>query len=238
MKSTQELNWQRIWEKKGNLKSDTKEAIHIWDLVGCNGYDSGADRISKHDWDHWIATLTNEIAEHSTFDSWLDIGCGAGAFLFSIDRQIKRYGSDYSQSLIQIARRYAKQEKLDADFYLDDLNDMEVLLHIDADIISCVSALQYVPVAVGLECFKQMLHHARKGVLIAEIPSLLCKEAASDFRANSLTYREVEEYPHSYYSMAQFNSLAINMGYTIIKIESKLGLQSRYRWSAYYHRAK
>jgi len=235
MKSEQGEVWKKVWERKGNLSNEIVRPISIWDLVVMNGYDSGADGITIEHWEQWIKQIKNEIPKYFNVRSWLDVGCGSGAFIYSLDEIIDIYGIDYSESLIQRAREFLRPRGNPATLYVDDLRNENLFIP-ETDIISCVSSLQYVPEEVGLKQFSQFLKRAKMGVLIAEIPCKMLMESGKKFRQNNLTYEVGDEYTHTYYSIHNFNQIALKNGFKPIKIKSKLGLQSSYRWSVYFEK--
>ena len=98
-------NWHDIWSAKDTDKDDC--SLDMDDLLALNGYDSGADRINAKIWCDWVERLLCEIGADKTVTKWLDVGCGSGMFLFALPAEIYKYGFDYSDSLICLAKRYS-----------------------------------------------------------------------------------------------------------------------------------
>lgn len=224
-----------MWEKKGNSTHKDIGSDSLWDLIIMNGYDSGADGISFFDWNLWIQGIKAEIPNYANVSSWLDAGCGSGAFLFSQDNRIELFGFDYSATLIERAGQFFRASGKPAQLIVGDITDSRLSLP-QTDIISCVSSLQYVPEKIGLLFFGKMLDFAQVGVLIAENPNKKFQEVSQQFRSGNLNYDDDEKYNHTYYAIEDFNQIAAQRGFKSIKVHSKLGKQSSYRWSMYYEK--
>jgi SAM-dependent methyltransferase len=234
MRSTQELLWNEIWNKKGETEHDCGRIDSIWQLVQLNGYDSGTDDIDFLHWQRWIEEIKQSIPQYCAVSTWLDAGCGAGAFLFSQDARINISGFDYSGPLIGLAGAYAEVTGRAARFFVGDLAD-ECLDVESYDVISCVSSLQYIPEVKGLKVFEYFLKRANRGMLVAENP---CKDAKAEsmrFRSARLSYSG-DEYVHTYYSRHDFNEIAADMGFRSLEVSARLGAQSSHRWTTYYER--
>ena len=96
-------NWKRIWEnKRPELGGDDFRSA----LMAANGYDTGFGDYDLDDWERMIGSVA-AMAAVSADSRVLEIGCGAGAFLYEMNRQTKCQvsGVDYSPSLIAAARR-------------------------------------------------------------------------------------------------------------------------------------
>ena len=139
------------------------------------------------------------------------------------------------KSLIERARKFARPLGKPATLYVGDLTDKSLHLP-QTDIISCVSSLQYVPEEAGLFRFSTLLDCAKMGVLIAENPCKKLMKSGSKFRDDNLGYDAGDDYAHTYYSVFDFNQIAIKRGFKPRKIQAKLGMQSSYRWSMYYEK--
>ena len=94
--------WQSIWSKKGLAPNSTQT---LNDLIVANGFDTG---VGNYDEDKW-REMVFDFLKRTNFTekgSILELGCGSGAFLYSLNELVKAnyYGLDYSPSLINIAK--------------------------------------------------------------------------------------------------------------------------------------
>ena len=97
-----QIMWKSIWEKKG---ANAPENIGLPELIAMDGFDSGAGRMSTGSWLSFVKHVMGKLNINKT-DKVLEIGCGAGAFLFPIySANIKVFGIDYSKSLVQICQQ-------------------------------------------------------------------------------------------------------------------------------------
>lgn len=223
--------WHEVWASK-NLVGGTSD-IKLSDLLKLNGYDSGADGIDVPGWKKWIEALYSEVKCLQESRTWLDVGCGSGLFLFTLPNCDLRYGVDYSSSLVQIANQYSVQQNLRSQIYLQDMSQQELVLP-QADVVSCVSSLQYISKDEALVLFEQLLQHARQGVLLAEIPDLEKYDEAISHRWETLTYDSSDKFQHTYYPSELFDELASAYSFDAREVTAKLGQQSQFRWSRFF----
>jgi ubiquinone/menaquinone biosynthesis C-methylase UbiE len=71
--------WKRIWNEDERISK-----IILESLIKADGFDSGAGSFNVDDW----ITYTNELCDElniSKNNSFYDIGCGSGAFVYSLN---------------------------------------------------------------------------------------------------------------------------------------------------------
>ena len=224
-------NWFEIWSKKGS--SSAIKNLKFQDLLRLNGYDSGADAIDVDDWERWIKSLFDEIPDLKNVDDWLDAGCGCGCFLFSLPKNIQKYGFDYSSSLIDLGKKFASDQKIACDLSVEDLRN-DKLEVIEKDVISVVSCLQYISHKEAQDFMQKVFNSAKVGVLIAETPDIEFISKSEGYRSAVLNYQVSEELTHTYYDKNAFDEIAFRKSFVSIELKSKLGHQSKYRWSRYF----
>jgi len=100
-------NWKKVWDNRDITIDDNKSLLN--QLIAANGFDTGVGDYSLKDWNN----LTRYVSKRLKLDknsNLFEIGCGSGAFLYSLNiiSGCKIYGIDYSQSLIKIANKYLK----------------------------------------------------------------------------------------------------------------------------------
>ena len=97
-------NWKSIWNSK-NIQKNAE--ITISDLIKLNGFDTGVGSYTCEEWLIMTEEFVN-LFELKNDQNIYEIGCGAGAFLYAIKNKVdvNCYGIDYSESLIDIAKKY------------------------------------------------------------------------------------------------------------------------------------
>tara|TARA_B100001059_G_C17669507_1_gene493759 strand:+ start:198 stop:908 length:711 start_codon:yes stop_codon:yes gene_type:complete len=95
--------WQSIWSKKDLGPNST---ISLGDLIVANGFDTGVGSYNEESWRTMVADFCNRVALKKD-SNVLEIGCGSGAFILACSEINKAnyFGFDYSQSLIEIAKK-------------------------------------------------------------------------------------------------------------------------------------
>jgi SAM-dependent methyltransferase len=92
--------WKKIWNRKG---SSLVANLGLEELIGIDGFDTGAGKFPTEKWLANVSMIEKRLnIEPGT--KMLEIGCGAGAFLFPlVGKNIDLYGIDYSKNLINLA---------------------------------------------------------------------------------------------------------------------------------------
>ena len=94
--------WKSIWSKK-DLMSNSTQSLN--NLIVANGFDTGVGSYSEDKWREMVFDFLKRT-NFTENASVLELGCGSGAFLFSLNELVKAnyFGLDYSPSLINIAK--------------------------------------------------------------------------------------------------------------------------------------
>ena len=94
--------WRKIWTSKGTRHN--LERLTLLDLLAIDGFDTGGGKMSEAMWfklNQW-ARRKLKVRKGQTL---LEVGCGAGAFLFPFARKgVAVSGIDYSPTMVEIAR--------------------------------------------------------------------------------------------------------------------------------------
>ncbi len=95
-------NWKSIW---ANKELATDSTLSLNDLISVNGFDTGVGNYSEDKWNKMVTDFVKRT-NFTKNSSILEIGCGSGAFLFSLNELVKAnyFGLDYSPGLINIAK--------------------------------------------------------------------------------------------------------------------------------------
>lgn len=116
-KSTSFQNWKMVWNNR-SIKIN-KKSLLLEELIKANGFDTGVGDYNIKDWDTLTQFLAKKI-DLNTTSKVFEIGCGSGAFLYSLKQHsgCTIYGIDYSQPLIKIAK-----DNIDGEFRVCDAKD-------------------------------------------------------------------------------------------------------------------
>ena len=97
-------NWHQIWNKRGVPGAP---ASNLRDLMDLDGFDSGAGRLAVEDMRGYALTVAKRLGLAEGMSVY-EVGCGAGAFLYSLRErlpQLRVGGCDYAENLVRIAAR-------------------------------------------------------------------------------------------------------------------------------------
>lgn len=200
-------NWKNVWNKR----KPESEDVDLAELIKLDGFDTGAGRIEAGDW----RVLTNSIAEKLRLqdgDSVFEVGCGAGAFLYSLleEYDIKVGGIDYGEGLIDTAQKVIPN----GDWKLKEAIRLDI--EPEYDYVISHGVFHYFGLDYAEEVLDRMNRKALKGVAVLEIPDLETKDELERIRRDILS---VEEYKkkyagleHTYYAKEWFIQKAKDYG--------------------------
>lgn len=106
--------WYRIWQEKGreSMFLVGSGGDLLWTLLGLAGYDSPTASLSIQEWFAQIDYVKRTLVL-TRDESVFEVGCGAGAFLFGLQRFCRTVGGlDYSRPLLRIARQLLRSNDL------------------------------------------------------------------------------------------------------------------------------
>ena len=111
------------------------------DLLRLNGHYSPTSNIKIKDWNKYINFFIKKY-KICNKDNVLEIGCGAGAFLFPLyKKKINCFGADFSRELI----RHCKKFLVSKNFYVRDAINLTVFKKRKYSFIFANSLFQYFP---------------------------------------------------------------------------------------------
>jgi ubiquinone/menaquinone biosynthesis C-methylase UbiE len=223
-------NWKHVWERKGQVA-----APHLHHL---NGY----DLLSADEWDEMVGKVAAPLRLKAG-DRVYECGCGAGAFLASLQRihpGVAVSGMDYSESLVKVA-----SEALDGEFRQGDIRDLSFLAGKTYDHVISFGAFQYLNSEPDAE--KAIHEMARllapaSTLTIGEVSDLDKKAEAQAIRAQSHKDQpklsSATDLDHLYLPKSLFERAAADLGLALTIVDhTTLKLPSyqaaRYRYSAY-----
>jgi SAM-dependent methyltransferase len=158
--------WHRIWERKGSeahAVEGTRDEI-LTALLKLGGYDSNTATLSLEDFRAQIAYLAGVLGIRRD-DSVYEVGCGAGAVLFELQRSCARIGGiDYAASLLRTALRVLRS----SDLCHDDASQLPTTPAYD--LVLSVGAFLYFPSGRHAEAvLARMVQKARRGVAVIDV---------------------------------------------------------------------
>lgn len=106
--------WHEIWLKKGRAVTiDKNKNQQLIDLIKLDGFDTGGGAMTEQAWLELVGLVHQKINLKKN-DNIIEIGCGAGAFLypFYCEELYNITGIDYSDSLIEIAKKVMPKANL------------------------------------------------------------------------------------------------------------------------------
>jgi len=184
--------WENIWNKKVTVDNIPLHFV------------SGFDMMSYKSWRHLIKIFINIIGEKK-FDSVIDIGCSAGAFLKVIKNIVpdsKLYGCDISHSSIKRI-----SDNLDGIFLLSNASDTIYEFKDVATLSISFSVFQYFnDYTMARKVLENMyLYTKNKGtIFVGDIPDYFKKEI--DIKERKFKKRKKSN--HMYYKKSFFTNFA------------------------------
>lgn len=202
------MDWKNIWSSR-NLKSienlATKEVLQS--LLEMDGFDSPTGNIDVEAWSEYIEYISS-LLELSETDTIFEVGCGAGAFIYSFFKNNHIVsGVDFSKDLISIAQKampgmnFETREALELDYSLK------------FDHVIASSVVFYFPsYDYTNEVLTRMLRKARRTVVILDVPDLATKDICEQFRQGTMTKseynRKYKDLQHLYFPKQFWKKLA------------------------------
>ncbi|AOX00673.1 methyltransferase type 12 [Moorena producens PAL-8-15-08-1] len=197
-------NWHDIWNRR---QADEAEQPTLLSLLVANGYDppwsSGVQESGWMAYGKHIAARLNITPK----DSLLEVGCGAGAFLYPFYQQGNPVaGIDYSANLVKIARVAMPQATIRVGEAIDLPRDRQF------DVVLSGGVFHYFPTYdYAAEVLRGMVQIAQKSIGILDVPDLSKQEAAISARKAAIGDAEYEQryrgLDHLYYSKDWFQQV-------------------------------
>lgn len=183
--------WQETWAKR---VASVDERGVLSALIHANGFDQGCGAYTP---DQWIAMAEawSRSLSFQTGASVLEVGCGAGAFLYALQLTsgIKAFGYDYSPSLIQSAQQNLVGEFLVSEAIVNPFSGQSF------DAVISHSVFHYFPTDnYACAVVKEMANSLRAGGKIALL-DLNDASLERDYHAERMKgFQSVEIYEEKY----------------------------------------
>lgn len=189
-------------------------------LIKVNGFDTGAGDYQEEEWIR-LCSHFGEIVELKANEKVLELGCGAGAFLFCLQQEYncEIFGIDYSEALIDIARK-----NLAGNFLVADASQIS-RMNQTFDLIFMHSVTQYFP-SLGYasevieEAYRNLAVNGQFGML-----DVNDKSKESSYHASRRSkHQKPEEYdllysdhPHFFVDKKELSKILERVGFTEIR---------------------
>ncbi len=96
------IGWKSVWEKRARKLYSN---VTLAKLLSIDGFDTGTGVLPVDSWLRFVEDIASRF-DLKRGDAILEVGCGAGAFLFPLyTRGIRVHGVDYSRNQIALCRQ-------------------------------------------------------------------------------------------------------------------------------------
>lgn len=154
-----------------------------------DGFDGNAGRIELDRWRIYVTSIVKKLNIKKD-DSIFEIGCGAGAFLYTLHiLGYKVGGIDYSMALVNAGKQIWEAQISYSEAINCDINPIY-------DVVISNSVFHYFPnLDYAEEVIQKMIKKSKKTIAILELPNKDLYEISEKTRANAVG---VEEYRTKY----------------------------------------
>ena len=190
-----ESRWQEIWSKKNadaeklNAENEKQLIIELKRAVGYDFYGNGST-IPVEEWYNEYKYMKKNLRLEDEVGSVFEVGCGSGTNLYLFMKDgFKVGGMDYSQNLLDIAKKVLNKDKVEELIYGEAVN-LPVDKKYDAVISNGV--FQYFPsLDYAEKVLDKMLAKANKSIGVCGFLKAETKEEYMKFlKANNPDYEE------------------------------------------------
>lgn len=236
-------SWKSVWE--GRTRIVDQHTLELFErgpdvqvsdferlttLLILDGYDEGAGRVEVADWNLYVTDIVKRL-EIKGSDTVFEVGCGAGAFLYVVEKTASAVGGiDLAPGLIDIAKKAIPT----GEFGVMEAKALPTTPKYDH--VTSVSVFQYFNVNEAAEVLRRMISKARISVAVLDVPDALTECESEKFRASKLgSKRYAEKYKllkHTYFDREWFAEQARNLGLVCEILDSRISFhaQNRYRF--------
>ncbi len=208
-------NWKSIWLKKGQNVLEKDDSLTLRELLKADGFDSvGAGDLTEESWKAFVDFIIQKM-EIDSSTQLLEVGCGAGAFLFPIyQKGAKVFGIDYSDTLVNIAKHampLGEFKVAEANLIPFDNDQFDVVLSFGVFIY--FSTLEYAENVIS-EISRVLVKGGKAAIL--EVNDAAKKKLFFDIRAADIGEEQYwEKYnacPHLFYEKQWFLDICNKFG--------------------------
>lgn len=222
-------NWHQVWEAR---RIDRRHGNVLAQLLAADGMDTGFGSVSEDSWTRYVLAMAETVGI-TAGASVFEVGCGAGAWLYQLERLGCRVaGLDGSSTLIG----YAREHLPNGHWTVGDAAGLEREPQYDF-VVSSGVFLYFPSLAYAQTVLARMVAKARRGLLILDVPDLSLREAALAERRRIAGDAYSERYAgldHLYYERVWFHAMLTQLGATRSTIRDQAidgYINSRYRFN-------
>jgi len=209
------MGWTDIWKNRQVTATD----FTLTNLLKLNGYDGVQADLNPEN-------LKNALADYETMllvdkeDSFYDVGCGSGAFLYYWNEKGHAVGGcDISNSLVNVAR----QSLTNGTWEVCEANKLKIRKRYDH--LTAFGSFFYFPdYDYAKEVLHRMIMKAKKTVSVFDIPDIVKKDSSEAARRELIPdYDEkYKDAPHLYYHKDWWMELGISLGLRCYVYEQRI----------------
>lgn len=187
------MKWIDVWKSRVPTEKSLLEV-----LLELNGHDHSAGKMDKEKWKEYVNMVKKELMMQPE-DSVFEVGCGAGAFLYTLNQDAVG-GCDYAPNQIRTIKKI-----LHGKFYTMDAED--ILTDEKYDYVISNSVFQYLSIEVAETVLHKMLKKANKAVAVLDIPDKKYEKMTEHLRRQCIKNYDTDyqDLKHTYYSRDAFN---------------------------------
>jgi trans-aconitate methyltransferase len=213
-----ESNWKDVWNARRMEQKSFKHSDEILDaLISMDGFDSPLSIVSHINWKDYTLSLAKKMKIEKG-ESVFEIGCGAGALLYSLFLEgYKVGGIDYSVNMVREAKKYLPRIDISVGEATTCSTDETYDAVISNSVFSYFTNYDYAKAVM-----EKMFLKARKVISILDIPDFSCKEESERIREERIkNYHQLyRDTMHLYYKKEWFLNFASEKNCEI-KIENQ-----------------
>jgi len=213
-------SWEEIW-------NDRDIDNYIIDfLIGLDGFTSKSSKFDHKTFKLYFNNVFNHV-DLSSLKSCLEFGCGSGLMLYLLPNSISKSGIDYSNKLIEIAKKFNPE----ADFKVQNVKFFNTTKKFD--LVFANSVFQYFDDEKSAnKVLKKMISLSNKYIIIMDI---IDKDHLDDylFMRKKTINDDQKDYKHLALRKSFFNLIAKenNLDIEFIKNQNNLNENSKYRYN-------
>ena len=211
MKAT---TWKEVWEAR---RMDPAHGSVLAQLLAADGFDQSFASLGEETWRQYVLRTAVKIGIQPDA-SVFDVGCGAGAYLYELERQGCRVaGLDASPALVRCAERVMPN----GSWIRADAGELEV--EPACDFVVASGSFHYFPsLEYAGEVLRRMVGKARRGVMVLDVPDVALREKAIEERrrlgGGEAYERKYDGLAHLYYPRDWFESRLARLGVARVEI--------------------
>ncbi len=154
--------WDDVWQRR---TFDYSRGSLLSALMAADGFGTGFGKVDEENWAGYVRTIAGRL-RIAPGSSVLEVGCGAGAFLYELYRQgCTVSGIDRSPKLIE----YARQAMPEGRFDVADASELDPGEPVDA-VVSFGVFLYFPSLAYARRVLERMAVSARHVVAVLDLP--------------------------------------------------------------------